>query len=86
MVIALDRHKKPLGVITERRARKLMKQRRACACRCMPFVLIIKDVDARDCREIPACRIRIDPGAKYTGIAIVDNSTNDFVLGFTLGH
>ena len=63
-----------------------MKQRRACVCRCMPFVLIIKDVDARDCREIPACRIRIDPGSKYTGIAIADNSTNDFVLGFIIEH
>lgn len=47
MVIILDKRKKPLGFCTERRARKLLENRRACVYRYYPFTIIIKDIDIR---------------------------------------
>ncbi|MCR5608509.1 MAG: RRXRR domain-containing protein, partial [Lachnospiraceae bacterium] len=73
MVIALDKRKRPLGFITERRARILMEKRRAVNYRVYPSVVIIKDVDSRTIDTLPTYRIKIDPGSKYTGIAVVDN-------------
>lgn len=77
MVIALDRHKKPLGFVTERRCRKLLEVRRAVFYRHYPAVIILKDVDARNIYKLPSYRIKIDPGAVHTGIAIVCNETNE---------
>ena len=45
MVIALDKHKKPIGFVTEKRARKLMESHRACIYRTYPTVIIIKDLE-----------------------------------------
>ena len=47
MVITIDKHKKPLGVCTERRARILLTKRRACVYRYYPFTIIVKDADVR---------------------------------------
>ena len=71
MVITLDKHKKPLGTCTEKRARILLSRRRACVYRYYPFTIIIKDKDVRDLENLPEYKIKIDPGSKYTGIAIV---------------
>ncbi len=77
MVIVLDKHKKPLGTTTERRARKLMEKRRACVYRYAPFTIIVKDVDIRNCKDVPSYEIKVDPGSKTTGVAIVNKETND---------
>ena len=86
MVIALDRHKKPIGFVTEKRARKLMESRRACIYRTYPTVIILKDRDIRDFADVPSYRIKIDPGSKYTGIAVVCNETDEVVLMLQLEH
>ena len=86
MVIALDRHKKPIGFVTEKRARKLMESRRACIYRTHPTVIILKDRDIRDFADVPSYRIKIDPGSKYTGIAVVCNETDEVVLMLQLEH
>ncbi len=85
MVIALDKNKRPLGFITERRARKLMEKKRACLYRVFPAVVIIKDVDARKL-SVPECRVKIDPGSKYTGIAIVRTDTNEVMFYAQIEH
>ena len=86
MVITLDKNKRPLGFVTERRARILMKKRRACLYRVFPAVIIIKDVDSRKISELPSYRIKIDPGAKHTGIAVVCNETNQVMLTVQIEH
>lgn len=86
MIIALDRHKKPVGFITERRCRKLMETKRAVFYRRFPAVVIIKDVDIRDMKDLPTYRIKIDPGAKHTGIAIVCNETNEVLYFLQIEH
>lgn len=84
MVIALDKGKRPLGFITERRARKLMEAQRACVYRYFPFVLIIKDVDARQIPNLPEYRIKIDPGADTDGISIIHD--NEILFAMHIQH
>ena len=86
MVFVLDKHKKPLGFTTEKRARQLMTARRACVYRYYPFVIIAKDVDAKNCDSLPTYRIKIDPGAQHTGIAIVENGTNRVMYFAQIEH
>lgn len=85
MVITLDKRKRPLGFCTERRARILLSKCRACVYRYYPFTIIIKDVDVRDI-DVPAYRIKIDPGAKYTGIAIVREQDNTVMAYYQIEH
>ena len=73
MVVTLDKHKKPLGHCTEKRARKLLGKRRACVYRYYPFTIIMMDLDVRDIRPKHSYRIKIDPGAKHTGVTVVEN-------------
>ena len=86
MVIALDKNKRPLGFITERRCRILMENRRAVMYRYYPSVVILKDVDAKKIEDLPVYRIKIDPGAKYTGIVIVRDDTNELMFSLQLEH
>lgn len=75
MVITLDKNKRPLGWCTPKRARGLLKNGRAVVYRYYPFILILKDVDARNTVVSHNYRIKIDPGAKTTGIAITEEDT-----------
>lgn len=86
MVIALDKNKRPLGFLTERRCRILMEKKRAVVYRFYPSVVILMDVDARKIEHLPAYRIKIDPGAKYTGLAIVGEDTNELVYAMQIEH
>ena len=86
MVIVLDKHKKPLGFATERRIRILMEKHRACLYRVFPAIVIIKDVDSREFEDLPTYRIKLDPGSKYTGIAIVRNETNEVMFTMQIEH
>lgn len=86
MVIVLDKYKKPLGVCSEHRARQLMEQRRACVYRYFPFAIILKDKDVREMDDLPSFRIKIDPGSKYTGLAVVRDSDNAVVLFMQIEH
>ena len=86
MVIAVDKHKKPVGFVTEKRARELMEARRACIYRYFPTVIILMDKDRRDMVDPPSFRIKIDPGSIHTGMAIVCNETNEVMLYMQIEH
>lgn len=86
MVIALDRNKRPLGFITERRCRKLFEKKRAVMYRMFPMVVIIKDVDARKIENFPVFRIKINPGSKYDGIAVIDDAGNRIMFAMQIEH
>ena len=86
MVIALDKHRKPIGFTTEKRARKLLEARRACLFRCYPAAIIVKDVDIREMDQIPSFRIKIDPGSVHTGIAVICNETDEVMLSLQIEH
>ena len=86
MVITLDKRKRPLGVCTERRARILLKKKRACVYKTFPFVIILKDKDTREVKPEGTYRVKIDPGAKYTGVAVVRNEDNAVVFFQQIEH
>lgn len=67
-VCVLDQNKKPLMPCRPARARLLLKQGRAAVYRKYPFTIIMLD---RDEGEVQETQIKIDPGAKTTGIALV---------------
>lgn len=86
MIIALDKNKRPLGFLTERRCRILMERKRAVLYRVFPTVVILMDVDARTIQDLPSYRIKIDPGSKYTGIAIIRKDTNELIYAMQIEH
>ena len=86
MVIALDKNKRPLGFITERRCRKLFEKKRAVMYRMFPMVVILKDKDARTIENLPCYRIKLDPGSRYDGISIIDDEHNRIMFSMHIEH
>ncbi len=60
MVIALDRNKRPLGFMGERRCRILLEKTQSCIVT-FRLSLFLKDVDARKLSGLSSYRIKIDP-------------------------
>lgn len=69
-VFVLDRKKHPLMPCSEKRARLLLERGRARVHRVMPFVIRLVDRQADAC-ELQPLRLKINPGSKITGIALV---------------
>ncbi|PFG54907.1 HNH endonuclease [Marinobacter sp. LV10R520-4] len=77
-VFVLDKRKHPLMPCTERRARLLLSRRRAVVVRAYPFTIRLKN---RTGDVTQPLRIKIDPGSKATGIAVVrENGQKQHVL------
>ncbi|MBI2567453.1 MAG: HNH endonuclease [Candidatus Schekmanbacteria bacterium] len=70
MVFALDKRQRPLMPCTEKRARKLLAGGRARVHRLHPFTIRLVDRVLEDSVVAPV-RLKLDPGAKTTGVAIV---------------
>lgn len=77
-VYVLDHKGSALMPCTERRARLLLDRQRARVHHVMPFVIRLIDRDADTC-EFQALRIKLDPGSKVTGIALVRETINNGV-------
>jgi 5-methylcytosine-specific restriction endonuclease McrA len=70
-VFVLDSSKKQLNPTHPARARKLLKQGKAAVFKRYPFTIILKEeVERANNQEL---RIKIDPGAKTTGLAVLRN-------------
>jgi 5-methylcytosine-specific restriction endonuclease McrA len=72
-VFVLDRHQKPLMPCSEKRARKLLARGRARVHRLMPFSIRLVDRTVND-SVLQPLKIKLDPGSKTTGIALVRES------------
>ncbi len=72
-VFVLDKRKQPLIPCSEKRARKLLQAGRARVHRRFPFSIRIIDRKVSDCVVQPLT-IKLDPGSKTTGIALVRES------------
>jgi hypothetical protein len=72
-VFVVDRHQKPLMPCSEKRARKLLARGRARVHRLMPFSIRLVDRTVNESVLQPV-RIKLDPGSKTTGIALVRES------------
>lgn len=70
-VFVLDKKKRPLMPTSEKRARLLLERDRAVVVKMVPFTIRLKD---RIQGEIQPVRIKLDPGSKQTGVAVVRES------------
>lgn len=69
-VYVLDKNKRPLDPCSEKRARLLLERGRARVHRIQPFTIRLIDRKVKDLM-VHKLTIRIDPGSKTTGIALV---------------
>lgn len=69
-VFVIDKRKKPLMPCSEKRARKLLGSGRARVHRLIPFSIRMVDREVAGCK-LRSVKIKIDPGSKFTGIAVV---------------
>ncbi|MCK7546146.1 RNA-guided endonuclease IscB [Marinobacter bryozoorum] len=67
-VFVLDKRKTPLMPCSEKRARLLLARGRAVVVRAYPFTIRLKDRIGGNTQPV---RVKIDPGSKSTGIAVV---------------
>lgn len=72
-VLVLDTNKKPLDPTHPARARKLLRAGRASVFRRYPFTIIVHDREIEQ-KETQKYRLKIDPGAKTTGMAILQSN------------
>ncbi|KYC42662.1 hypothetical protein WA1_15070 [Scytonema hofmannii PCC 7110] len=83
-VFVLSKNGKILKPTTPVRARILQSQGRAKKQKLFPFTLILdKDVDEN---VEPYLELRIDPGSRFTGIALVDFQKNEVIWAMELEH
>ncbi len=77
-VFVLDKRKMPLMPCSEKRARLLLTRGRAVVVRVYPFTIRLKDNIGGNTQPV---RLKIDPGSKTTGIAVVrEHGTHQHVL------
>jgi 5-methylcytosine-specific restriction endonuclease McrA len=80
-VFVVDKRKKPLMPCSEKRARKLLGSGRARVHRLIPFSIRVIDREVAGC-VLQSVKVKIDPGSKFTGIAVVrETKSIDVVTG-----
>ncbi|NET09179.1 MAG: HNH endonuclease [Merismopedia sp. SIO2A8] len=80
-VLTVDKNRNPLNPTHPARARRFLKEGRAVVLRRYPFTIMLLEVEGSNVVEY---RLKLDPGSKTTGIAIV---TDDRVIwGAELHH
>ncbi len=83
-IFVIDTEKRPLNPIHPATARQLLRNKKAAVYRRFPFTLILKE--SRPDSPVSPLRLKIDPGAKFTGIALVNDSTGEVVFAAELKH
>jgi len=83
-VFVVDTNKQPLNPVHPGWARKLLSSGRAAVYRRYPFTIILK-VAVPDA-DVQPLRLKIDPGSKTTGVAIVNDDTGDMLFASELNH
>lgn len=78
MVFVLDKSKKHLDMITNAEARILLKNKQAVVDKVYPFTIRLKDNSCGS--KDRAYTVKLDPGSKHTGIAIVDDKNSVVML------
>ncbi|NEO73694.1 RNA-guided endonuclease IscB [Moorena sp. SIO3H5] len=81
-VLVIDTDKQPLNPISPKKARRLLDKGKAAVFRMYPFTIILKAAIANP--TISPCQIKIDPGSKVTGFALVQD--DQVIWGMELEH
>lgn len=83
-VFIFDTNKQALDPVHPGYARLLLKQGKAAVFRRFPFTIILKRVVAAP--STSPLRLKLDPGSKTTGIAILNERTGEVVFAAELSH
>ena len=83
-VFVVDTKKHPLNPVPSGSARLLLKAGKAAVFKRYPFTLILKT--AREVPPLKPVRIKLDPGSRTTGIAVVDDASGTVVFAAELTH
>ena len=83
-VLVVDAARRPLMPTTPARARILLKTGRAAVLRRFPFILILKE--AKPKAVVQPLRLKLDPGAKTTGLAVVNDASGEVVWAAEITH
>ena len=84
-VFVFDKNQEPLDPCRPARARRLLRAGRAAIFRRQPFTIILKDRELANSVVHPH-RIKIDPGSRTTGVALLNESTGTVVWGAEIEH
>ncbi|RUS94953.1 hypothetical protein DSM106972_092040 [Dulcicalothrix desertica PCC 7102] len=83
-IFLLDTNQQPLNPIHPAQARQLLKNKKAAIWRRFPFTLILKE--AKPEVEVQPLRLKLDPGAKTTGLTLVNDTTGEVVFAAEIQH
>jgi 5-methylcytosine-specific restriction endonuclease McrA len=81
-VFVIDSSKQPLDPVPPGQARRLLKQNKAAIFRRYPFTIILKYTVFNP--KTQSCQLKIDPGSKTTGLAVVQS--DKVIWGAELAH
>jgi 5-methylcytosine-specific restriction endonuclease McrA len=81
-VLVIDTNKRPIDPVHPGTARKLLDDKKAAVFRRYPFTIILKD--ALTDAEVKPIKLKLDPGSKTTGIALVQEGK--VIFGAELQH
>ena len=83
-VFVVDQDRKPLDPVHPGRARFLLTAGHAAVLRRYPFTIILKDRKPET--EPQSLRVKLDPGSKTTGVAVVNDATGQVVWAAEVAH
>jgi RRXRR protein len=83
-VFVLDTNKQPLDPVHPGRARMLLTSGKAAVFKRYPFTIILKT--AIENPQLHPLRLKIDPGSRTTGIALVNDGSGEVVFAAELVH
>jgi len=83
-VFVVDQNRIPLNPVHPGRARMLLSQGHAAVLKRFPFTLILKTVIEQP--QVQPLRIKLDPGSKTTGVAIVNDASGEVVFAAEITH
>lgn len=84
-IFVLDKNLKPLDPCHPARARELMKKGRAKVFKCYPFTIVLPDRIIEE-STTHSHRIKIDPGSKTSGIAVIQEETGRVTNALEISH
>jgi 5-methylcytosine-specific restriction endonuclease McrA len=83
-IFLIDTNYRPLESLHQARARQLLRNGKAAIYKRFPFTLILKESSSDT--PVAPLRLKIDPGAKFTGMAVVNDTSGEVVWAAELQH
>jgi len=84
LVFVVDQQRRPLNPVHQGRARYLLTAGHAAVLRRCPFTLILREVKPE--ASVTPLQLKIDPGSKTTGLAVVNDTTSAVVWAAEITH